>query len=242
MLHAILDWSLHLDKHLDGLAQSLGPRLYLLLFVVVFCETGLVVTPFLPGDSLLFALGTLAATGTGVKLPLAALVLCLAANCGDVVNYLLGYRLGPKVFSRQSSWLLNQKHLIDAQRFYERHGRKTIILARFVPIIRTFAPFVAGIGRMNFFRFAAFSVSGGILWVISILTAGYLFGQRPFVKDHFELVVVAIVCISVVPVVIQGWRSRKGAATDSHMDVVRRSASPGSEPAPLRSSTPGAAP
>ena len=210
MLHTILDWFLHLDKHLDALAHGLGPRLYLLLFAIVFCETGLVVTPFLPGDSLLFALGALAAAGTAIKLPLVAVLLCLAANCGDAVNYLLGYRIGPKVFSRESSWLLNRKHLLEAQRFYERHGRKTIILARFVPIIRTFAPFVAGIGRMKFVRFALFSVSGGVLWVVSILTAGYLFGQRPFVKDHFEFVVVAIVFISVAPVIIQAWHGRNG--------------------------------
>ena len=242
LLHRALDLFLHLNTHLDAAAHSMGSWLYVLLFGIVFCETGLVVTPFLPGDSLLFTLGALAAAGTTIKLPLVAVLLCLAANCGDALNYFLGYRLGPKVFSRESSWLLNRRHLLEAQRFYERHGRKTIILARFVPVIRTFAPFVAGIGRMRFVRFALFSISGGILWVVSILLAGYFFGQRPFVKDHFELVVVAIVFISVVPVIIQGWRSRKGAATDSHMDVLRRSASPGGEPAPLRSSTPGAAP
>lgn len=223
-LHKALDLFLHLNTHLDAAAHSMGPWLYLLLIGIVFCETGLVVTPFLPGDSLLFALGALAAAGTAIKLPLVAVLLCMAANCGDVVNYFLGYRIGPKVFSRESSWLLNRKHLLEAQRFYERHGRKTIILARFVPIIRTFAPFVAGIGRMKFMRFALFSVSGGVLWVVSILTAGYLFGQRPFVKDHFELVVVAIVFISVAPVIIQAWcgrtrgdeRARRPGAGRSH--------------------------
>lgn len=214
-IHWMLDLFLHLNQHLDSAAHSLGPRLYLLLFVIVFCETGLVVTPFLPGDSLLFALGALAATGTAIKLPVVAVVLCLAANCGDALNYFLGYRLGPKVFSRESSWLLNKKHLREAQSFYERHGRKTIILARFVPIIRTFAPFVAGIGRMRFSRFATFSVSGGILWVVSVLAAGYYFGRVEFVKKHFEVVVVAIILISVLPAVYHWWRSRTAPASPS---------------------------
>lgn len=207
-IHWALDLFLHLNQHLDSAAHSLGPRLYLLLFVIVFCETGLVVTPFLPGDSLLFALGALAATGTAIKLPWVAVVLCVAANSGDALNYFFGYRLGPKVFSRESSWLLNKKHLREAQSFYERHGRKTIILARFVPIIRTFAPFVAGIGRMRFSRFAAFSIAGGILWVVSVLLAGYFFGQVEFVKKHFEVVVVAIILISGLPAAYHAWRSR----------------------------------
>jgi membrane-associated protein len=177
--------------------------------VIVFCETGLIVWPFLPGDSLLFALGALAATGTAVKLPIVIPLLCLAANCGDLLNYTIGYRIGPKVFSRESSWLLNRKHLDEAHGFYERHGRKTIILARFVPIIRTFAPFVAGIGRMSFIRFAVFSVSGGILWVVSLSLAGYYFGQMPFVKDHFQYVVIAIVIISVLPAVIHALGRRR---------------------------------
>jgi membrane-associated protein len=212
LIHSLLDLILHLKPTLNGWAHSMGPGLYVLLFVIVFCETGLVVTPFLPGDSLLFALGALASQGHNVSLPIAAVTLCLAANCGDLVNYLLGYRLGPKVFSRESSWLLNKKHLHEAQGFYERHGRKTIILARFVPIIRTFAPFVAGIGRMRFTRFALFSVAGGILWVVSILLAGYFFGSIPFIDRHFELVVVAIVFISVVPVIYQWWRGRSGGS------------------------------
>ena len=138
-IHWAIDVLFHLNAYLDKAATHMGPRLYLLLFAIVFCETGLVVTPFLPGDSLLFAVGALAAGGTAIKLPVAMVVLCLAANCGDAVNYFLGYRLGPKVFSRESSWLLNKKHLLEAQNFYERHGGMTIILARFVPIIRTFA-------------------------------------------------------------------------------------------------------
>src|SRR6185437_7597282 len=159
-------------------------------------------------------LGALAATGTAIKLPLVAVVLCLAANSGDALNYFLGYRLGPKVFSRESSWLLNKKHLLEARAFYERHGRKTIILARFVPIIRTFAPFVAGMGRMRFSRFAGFSIAGGILWVVSVLMAGYFFGQVEFVKKHFEVVVVAIILISVLPAIYHAWRSRSQPQPD----------------------------
>ena len=153
LIHQVLDLIFHLKDHLQQYAHTMGPWLYVLLFVIVFCETGLVVTPFLPGDTLLFALGALAhpkdGSASAINLPLVAVLLCLAANCGDAVNYLLGYRIGPRVFSRENSWLLNKKHLREAQRFYERHGRKTIIMARFVPIIRTFAPFVAGIGRMR---------------------------------------------------------------------------------------------
>ena len=212
-LHTTLDLFLHLDKHLDSAAHAMGPWLYLLLFAIVFCETGLVVTPFLPGDSLLFALGALAATGSAVKLPLVIVLLCLAANCGDALNYFLGYRLGPKVFSKEGSRLLNRRHLLEAQQFYERHGRKTIILARFVPIIRTFAPFVAGIGRMHFVRFATFSVTGGILWVLSMSLAGYFFGNIGFVKNHFEIVILAIVFISVLPAIFHYLKSRRASSS-----------------------------
>jgi membrane-associated protein len=214
LIHSLLDLIFHLKDHLHHYAQSMGPGLYVLLFAIIFCETGLVVTPFLPGDSLLFALGALAAKGHDFSLPLIALTLCLAANCGDLVNYFLGYRIGPRVFSRESSWLLNKKHLLEAQSFYNRHGRKTIILARFVPIVRTFAPFVAGVGKMRFTRFAGFSVAGGIFWVVSVLLAGYFFGNIPFVDRHFELVVVAIVIISVIPAVYHAWMGRKQHGPD----------------------------
>lgn len=210
-VHRAVDLFLHLDRHLDAAAHSMGAKLYLLIFVIVFCETGLVVMPFLPGDSLLFALGALAATGTAVKLPIVIPILCLAANCGDLTNYFLGYRIGPRVFSRESSWLLNRKHLDEAHRFYERHGRKTIILARFIPIIRTFAPFVAGIGKMEFLRFAVFSVGGGILWVVSLSLAGYYFGRIPVVKNNFEIVILAIVVISVLPAIFHALAARRGA-------------------------------
>jgi len=208
MIHTLIGYFLHLDRHLDDAAVSMGPMLYVLLFAIVFCETGLVVTPFLPGDSLLFALGALAAKSAAVKLPIVIPLLCLAANCGDLVNYLIGYRLGPSVFKKESSWLLNKKHLLEAQGFYDRHGRKTIIMARFVPIIRTFAPFVAGIGRMAFSRFILFSISGGLFWVLSVSLCGYYFGGIPWVAGHFQVVVLAIIAISLLPPVIHVLQAR----------------------------------
>lgn len=213
-VHTIVDYFLHLDKHLDQAARAMGPWFYVLLFGIVFCETGFVVTPFLPGDSLLFFLGALAATSTVIKLPLPliALLLCLAANCGDMVNYFIGYKLGPRVFSRQDSWFLNRKHLLEAQGFYERYGRMTIIMARFVPIIRTFAPFVAGIGQMNFVRFALFSVTGGIFWVVLLLSAGYFFGQFSIVQKNFEIALLAVIFISILPPIIHYLRARKSPA------------------------------
>jgi membrane-associated protein len=208
-LHSLFDLFRHFDRHLNNFAAQHPSEVYVLLAAIVFCETGLVVTPFLPGDSLLFALGALAAApNSPINLPLAMALLCLAANCGDILNYSIGFRLGPKVFSRQSSWLLNQKHLAEAHAFYEKHGRKTIIMARFVPIIRTFAPFVAGIGKMPFARFIGFSISGGVLWVVALSMAGYCFGQIPVIHDHFELVVLGIVAVSLIPVVVHALKSR----------------------------------
>lgn len=217
MIHQALDIALHLDVHLNAWATQLGGWTYALLFLIIFCETGLVVTPFLPGDSLLFAIGALAATsGSPINLWLACVLLCLAANCGDVTNYTAGRLLGPKVFSRES-FLLNKKHLMEAHGFYERHGRKTIILARFIPIIRTFAPFVAGIGRMPFSRFIGFSIAGGVLWVVLVTLAGYFFGQIPAVKNNFEIVVLVIIAFSLVPVVFHAIQSRRRARSqDAH--------------------------
>jgi membrane-associated protein len=213
ILHQALDLFLHLDKHLNDFAGAHTTGVYFLLVAIVFCETGFVVTPFLPGDSLLFAVGALAAaSGSPINLPLVMVLLCLAANSGDIVNYNIGRRLGPAVFKRESSWLLNKRHLEEAQRFYDRHGRKTIILARFVPIIRTFAPFVAGIGRMSFSRFIGFSIGGGVLWVVSLSMAGYFFGNVPFVKNHFEIVILAIVFISVLPAIAHVIQARKHSA------------------------------
>ncbi|HEX4056351.1 MAG TPA: VTT domain-containing protein [Tepidisphaeraceae bacterium] len=213
LIHQVLDLFLHLDKHLNGFATAHQIGVYVLLAIIIFCETGLVVWPFLPGDSLLFAVGALAAApGSPISLPWMIVLLCLAANCGDLVNYTVGWRIGPRIFSGESSWLLNKRHLAEAHRFYERHGRKTIILARFLPIIRTFAPFVAGIGQMPFARFIGFSVSGGILWVVTVSLAGFYFNQIEFVRTHFQLVVLAIIVISVIPAVVHALQPRRRAS------------------------------
>ena len=196
-------------EYLNALAGSTGGWMYAILFAIVFAETGLVVTPFLPGDSLLFAVGALAAgENSPINLPLTAALLIVAAVLGDAVNYAIGKRLGPKVFSREDSRLLNKAHLLEAQRFYDKYGGKTIILARFVPIVRTFAPFVAGIGRMSYWRFAVFNVVGGAAWVLICLLAGRLFGGHPFVKKNFELVALAIVAISLLPIAVEFLRAR----------------------------------
>ncbi len=215
----LLDLFLHLDVHLTQVVQMLGPWFYGLLVAILFCETGLVVTPFLPGDSLLFAVGALAAAaGSTLRMPLLALLLPVAAIAGDAVNYWIGARIGPKVFHRESSRWLDRRHLERAQAFYERYGGKTIFLARFVPIIRTFAPFVAGIGRMRYARFALWNVAGGIVWVYLMLFAGYFFGNIPVVKRNFHYVVVAIIVLSLVPVVTE-WigarREARAAAADA---------------------------
>jgi membrane-associated protein len=209
LLHQGLDLLLHLDAHLNSFAAAHQIGVYVLLAAIVFCETGLVIWPFLPGDSLLFAIGALAASASSpISLPLVIPLLCLAANCGDLVNYFAGRSIGPRIFHIQRSRLLNPKHLDEAHRFYERHGRKTIILARFVPIIRTFAPFVAGIGQMPFVRFIGFSISGGILWVVTVSLAGYYFGQIAVVKTHFQWVVLAIIAISLIPAVVHAMQAR----------------------------------
>jgi len=171
------------------------------------------VWPFLPGDSLLFTIGAVAAMG-GVNLPLIAILLCVAANCGDLLNYTIGYRLGPKVFSSEQSKFLNKKHLLEAHKFYEKYGRKTIILARFVPIIRTFAPFVAGIGRMPFIEFEMFSIVGGVFWVLICLLAGYFLGSIELVKKHFEIMILAIVVISVIPALVEFIKARKHSSKE----------------------------
>src|SRR5262245_10904816 len=200
------------DDRWKAMVDYLGVNtLYAVLFVIVFCETGLVVTPFLPGDSLIFAIGAVAARDIGISVSVVFPLLIVAALIGDNVNYWLGRRLGPAVFKREDSRLLNKKHLMHAQSFYEHHGNKTVILARFVPIVRTFAPFVAGIGRMNYARFLTFSIIGALLWVSICMTGGYYLGSRPFFKKHFELVILAIVFISVLPAVFHVLQARKVA-------------------------------
>jgi membrane-associated protein len=201
---------------MNAFAAYAGPWLYVVLFAILFAETGLVVTPFLPGDSLLFAVGAVAAgTDSPISLPLMCVLLIVAAVLGDAVNYWVGYRIGPKVFSREDSWLLNKKHLNEAQRFYDKYGGKTIILARFMPIVRTFAPFVAGIGKMSYPRFFAYNVIGGAVWVTSFLLLGWKFGTLPSVQKNFKLVILGIIVISVLPAVyevLRAWFSARKAA------------------------------
>jgi len=205
----------HLNVHLNEWARWMGPWLYVALFLVIFCETGLVVTPFLPGDSLLFAIGTLCASeNSAISLWAIVPVLMLAAVLGDATNYAIGFRVGPKVFRSEGSLLFNKNHLVRTQEFYEKYGGKTIIIARFVPIIRTFAPFVAGIGKMRYPRFAAYNVIGGVAWVLIFVPAGYVFGNIPAVERNFHYVIFAIIFLSILPAVIEilrEWRKKKTA-------------------------------
>ena len=209
MIRKALNFVLHLNEHLGSLAQDYGGWIYLILFLVIFCETGLVITPFLPGDSLLFAIGALCAGGA-LKLSFILLLLPLAAILGDNTNYWLGYSLGPKIFRGGTVRLLNRKHLDRTHAFYEKYGPKTIIIARFMPIIRTFAPFVAGIGRMNYPKFLAYSIGGGIFWIVSITLAGYFFGNLKIVRNNFSLVILMIIFLSILPAVIEFFRHRRG--------------------------------
>ena len=214
-----MDVFLHLDVHLNDLAGTLGPWLYGVLFLIIFCETGLVVTPFLPGDSLLFAVGALAAVdGSPINLPETVVLMCIAAILGDAVNYTIGNRVGPRVFYSETSRLLNKEHLFRTQRFYAKYGGKTIIIARFMPVVRTFAPFVAGIGQMRYARFAAFNVIGGIVWVTAFTMAGFFFGNVPVVKRNFHYVILAIIFISMLPPVIEFLRARREHATEPIAD------------------------
>jgi membrane-associated protein len=198
----VIDFVLHLDRHLFDLCTQYGAWVYAILFVIVFCETGLVVTPFLPGDSLLFAVGSLAAINA-LDLTTAVVLMIIAAVLGDTVNYWIGNYVGPKVFQKENSRLLNKEYLVRTHQFYEKHGGKTIIIARFLPIIRTFAPFVAGIGSMTYRRFLLINVVGGALWVLLFIPAGYFFGSVPFVKNNFSLVIIALILIPGIPSVVE---------------------------------------
>jgi membrane-associated protein len=211
-LHHLFITLLHLSPaSVNDLANYVGPTvMYAVLFLIIFCETGLVIWPFLPGDSLLFAVGAVCAISNAISFPIVAVLLIVAANAGDIVNYTLGYRIGPKVFSGDSK-LLNKKHLTEAHEFYEKYGRLTIILARFVPIVRTFAPFVAGIGQMKFMQFEVFSIVGGALWVLICLTCGFTLAHNDFVQKHFQIVILAIVAVSLIPPVVQYLKTRRSA-------------------------------
>jgi membrane-associated protein len=208
---SILDIFLKLDEVLHGVLQTWGPWTYVLLFAIILCETGLVVMPFLPGDSLLFAAGAMAALYSDDLNVVALIVLLsIAAILGDTINYAIGRWLGPRAFTIDK-WFLKHEHLERTQQFYARHGGKTIVLARFVPIVRTFAPFVAGVGRMHYPQFLFFNVVGGIAWVLICTLAGYFFGNFPVVKENFELVVVGIVVVSVLPIAWEMWSARRRA-------------------------------
>jgi membrane-associated protein len=201
----VVDLFLHLDAHLSGIIAQYGPWTYALLFLVIFVETGLVVTPFLPGDSLIFAAGTFAAIGA-LNIWIVFLLLAAAAVLGDSANYWIGHYLGERAYNIR--WI-KKEYMERTHAFFERHGGKTIFLARFVPIIRTFAPFVAGVGRMSYGYFFSYNVFGGIVWVGLFSAAGYLFGNIAFIRDHFSLVVLAIIVVSVLPMVIEAVRSRR---------------------------------
>ena len=204
LISQLTDIFLHMDAHLNALAAYMGPWLYVLLFAVIFCETGLVVTPFLPGDSLLFAVGALASIqGSVISLPLIIILLTLAAVLGDAVNYAVGKYIGPKIFSKDTGVWLNKKHLLAAHNFYEKYGGKTIVLARFIPIIRTFAPFVAGVGRMTYKHFFFYNVFGAIIWVLIFTLAGYYFGSMPVVQKHFHYIIAGIILVSALPAVYE---------------------------------------
>ena len=203
----LIDLVVHLDDHLQALVASYGAWVYLILFLIVFCETGLVVTPFLPGDSLLFVAGAIAAAG-GMNIHLLVLLLIIAAILGDAVNYSVGHYIGPRVLRDRNSRWLNPKHLERAHAFYERHGGKTIIIARFVPIVRTYAPFVAGAASMPYPRFALYNITGAVLWVVSLGYAGYFFGNIPVIKDNLTLVIIAIIILSILPGVVEYLRHR----------------------------------
>jgi membrane-associated protein len=218
-LKHIVDLFLHLDVHLTDMANYLGVWTYVALFLVVFCETGLVVTPFLPGDSLLFAVGALGAL-PGVPYDMALMIplLMVAALLGDVTNYSIGRAFGRRIERQDGSLLtrlINREHLKKTETFYAKHGGKTIIMARFIPIIRTFAPFVAGAGQMTFKRFISFSVVGAIFWVIPFTMAGFFFGNLPFIKQSFHYVILGIIIVSVLPAVIEILKARKGQQSSS---------------------------
>lgn len=207
-----LDLVLHLDQHLDGLVTQFGPWLYVILFLIIFCETGLVVTPFLPGDSLLFAVGALAARPDGLNFWILLVSLFIAAILGDSLNYWIGHSLGIRL-QRRFPRLIRPEHMKRTHDFFERYGGKTIIIARFVPIVRTFAPFVAGIGKMHYGRFMSFNVSGAALWMLILLPAGYFFGNLEIVRKNFSLVVLMIIFLSILPAIIEFIRERRRLAT-----------------------------
>lgn len=205
----IFDFLLHVDEYLKNIITLFGPWTYVVLFTIIFAETGLVVTPFLPGDSLLFAVGALAG-GKYLNIWIVYVTMLIAAIIGDTVNYWIGHHIGHKVFSKENSRIFNKAYLEKTREFYEKHGGKTIILARFIPIIRTFAPFVAGVGKMHYDTFLFYNITGGVVWVTSLTFAGYFFGGLPFIQEHFEYAVIGIVIISILPMVLEYIKHKHG--------------------------------
>jgi len=214
-IHFVIDFILHIDVHLAELVAQYGIWVYGILFLILFCETGLVVTPFLPGDSLLFVAGALAALpGNDMNVHLMAFLMAIAAILGDAVNYTIGRVFGERLFSNPDTKIFRRSYLDKTHKFYEKHGGKTIILARFVPIVRTFAPFVAGMGHMSYRHFAAYNVIGALVWVLLFTYAGYLFGDLPIVQENLKLLIVAIIVVSILPGVIEIWRHKRAAAKE----------------------------
>ena len=209
LLTLIVDFILHVDVHLQELMNNYGLWVYGILFLIIFSETGLVVTPFLPGDSLLFAAGAISALGN-MNIHLMVVILLAAAILGDAVNFAIGKYFGEKLFSNPNSKVFKQEYLEKTHKFYEKYGGKTIIISRFVPIVRTFAPFVAGMGNMHYGRFLQYNVIGAVLWVVSLSYAGYFFGDLPFVKNNFGMVVIGIIVVSVLPMVFEIVRAKMG--------------------------------
>jgi membrane-associated protein len=205
----IIDFFLHLDKYLNLLIHQFGISTYVILFLVIFCETGLVVTPFLPGDSLLFAAGAFAGAGITLDVTTLFLALSIAAVAGNMVNYQVGLTMGPKVLRRDNVRFLKREYLDRTHRFYQKYGGRTLIIARFVPIIRTFAPFLAGVGKMTYLRFSAYNVVGSLAWTSSFIFGGYFFGNIPAVKQHFTFVIFGIIIVSLIPTVIEFIRHRR---------------------------------
>lgn len=210
---------MHIDKYLNLLVQQYGMLTYIILFLIIFMETGLVVTPFLPGDSMLFAAGAIAAMGA-MNIFTLLITVYIAAVLGDTVNYHIGKRLGNKILEKEEIRFINKDYLKKAQAFYEKHGSMTIVLARFIPIIRTFAPFVAGIGEMNYTKFIPYNMLGGGLWVTLFLGGGYFFGNIPFIEKHFSYVLIAIILISIIPAVIAIIKEKRKKCGDDNDDVI----------------------
>ncbi len=218
IIYSLVDFILHIDKHLVEIVNEYKTWTYLILFLIIFAETGFVITPFLPGDSLLFAAGAIIAKPeSGLDILLMTGLLIIAAIIGDMVNYHIGHYIGPKAFSGKYKFL-KKKYLEKTEAFYLKHGGKTIIYARFIPIIRTFAPFVAGVGTMRYARFASYNIIGGIIWVSAFLFAGYIFGGRPIIKDNFTYVIFAIIILSILPPIIEVIREKKRQKVDSEKE------------------------